>query len=76
MNRYPGGCRIGNNRSRGCYTCNNWAQNVRRLALNELVRTVPEDWERARAKVEADLYPQVYERWLRDHPEALIKESV
>ena len=72
MNSLPGGCRIGNNRSRDCATCNNWAQNVRRLSLNELKRMCPEQYEIARLKVEKDLYPQVYEAWMTEHPRAWI----
>jgi hypothetical protein len=33
-------------------------------------RADPVAFERARRKVERDLYPQVYETWLADHPYA------
>lgn len=54
--------RIGNARSI-CATCNNFAQNVRRLTLNRLRDSHPQEYERIRIVVEADLYPQVIEDW-------------
>jgi len=64
MRHLEGSNRIGNNRGRDCVTCNNWAQNVRRISLVQLIQRCPEEWEAVRARVEADLYPMVYEQWL------------
>lgn len=69
MRQDPTSRRIGNRRGI-CKTCNNWASAVRRLALSEMSRADPVAFERARRKVERDLYPQVYETWLADHPYA------
>jgi len=59
-----GSARIGNFRSI-CTTCNNFSQNVRRLAQKRLKEEYPEEYEEIRIRVEADLYPQVIEDWSR-----------
>lgn len=58
MSGGTGGQRIGNNRST-CPTCNNFAQNVRRLTLTRLKERYPDDYEELRLRTEMDLYPQV-----------------
>lgn len=55
-----GGTRIGNRRQH-CQTCNNFAQNVLRLAAKKLREEHPEEYQAIRLRVELDLYPQVIE---------------
>lgn len=58
--------RIGNQRSK-CVTCNNFAQNVRRLVLKRLKENHAEEFEQLRLQAERDLYPQVMEDWINAH---------
>ena len=62
MNGHEGAARIGNRRSR-CRTCNNFAQNVRRIATSRLMQEHRDEYERLRVQAEMDLYPQVIEEW-------------
>lgn len=70
-----GSCRLGNHRDR-CATCNNWNQNVRRITRNRFAAKYPEEFQRIRLEVERDLYPQVMENWVREHPSALRPEEI
>jgi hypothetical protein len=74
MRQLAGSRSIGNNRSL-CRTCNTWVSAVRRLAINELMRKYPVQFAQARRKAETDLYPQVYEDWLLDHPYAIPEQE-
>jgi hypothetical protein len=67
MRGLKGSQRIGNNRTT-CATCNNFVQAVRRHTLNRLRATFPDKHEELRLKVELDLYPQVIDRFTREHP--------
>lgn len=62
-----GGARIGNRRGK-CTTCNNFAQNVRRLALKRLKERYPEEYLEVLTRAEMDLYPQVIEEYVATHP--------
>lgn len=64
MNGRGGAARIGNRRST-CRTCNNFAQNVRRIATKRLRQKHEEEYAALRRRVEMDLYPQVIEEWER-----------
>lgn len=59
---FGGQARIGNRRSR-CSTCNNFAQNVRRIAMNRVREEHPEDYNSFKLQAEVDLYPQVIQDW-------------
>ena len=48
-------------RKRTCRTCNNFSQNVMRLAANRLREMHREEYDELRCQVTADLYPQVVE---------------
>jgi hypothetical protein len=63
------GRRIGNRRNQ-CDTCNNFAQNVTRLASKALRELHPEEYRAIRLRVELDLYPQVIEDHVAGHPAA------
>lgn len=62
-----GRARIGNRRAK-CTTCNNFAQNVLRLARKRLAEKFPSEYVAIRQAVEGDLYPQVIEQWTDLHP--------
>lgn len=53
-----------------CTTCNNFAQNVRRMTLTRLKEAHPKDYETIRLRVEVDLYPQVLENFIATNPSA------
>ena len=44
-----------------CTTCNNFAQNVMRLTRKRLKESHPEEYERIRRAVEAEIYQRVLE---------------
>jgi len=67
MRGKQGGQRIGNNRS-VCATCNNFAQNIRRLASKRLKEKHPAEYEELRVRAELDLYPQVIEEFRAVYP--------
>lgn len=69
-----GGARIGNRRNQ-CTTCNNFAQNVMRLTRRRLKEQHAEEYERIRVQVELDLYPQVVQRFMDEHPRAARTEE-
>jgi hypothetical protein len=62
-----GGARIGNKR-RHCRTCNTWAANVSRLLAKRLKEKFPDEAAALRLQIEADMYPQVIEDYLRQGP--------
>lgn len=59
---HKGKARIGNRRGR-CKTCNSFAQNVMRIAREQLKKNHQEEYSRLKLQVEIDLYPQVIEDW-------------
>lgn len=63
-----GANRIGNRRST-CDVCNNFSQNVMRIARKRLKDLHEEEYQRIRMQVELDLYPQVISDWNEMHPE-------
>jgi hypothetical protein len=67
MRGLKGSQRIGNNRA-SCTTCNQWVQAVRRNTLSRLRDRFPTEHEELRLRVELDLYPQVIDRFDREHP--------
>jgi len=69
MRGIGGGTRIGNRRNQ-CTTCNNFAQNVMRMTRTFLKEAHTEEYERIRLRVELDLYPQVLENFILQHPSA------
>lgn len=52
--------RVGNRRA-ACSTCNAFAQRVRRQVLARIQRSLPNEYERLKAEVEAELYAQLTE---------------
>lgn len=62
-----GASRIGNRRNK-CTTCNNFAQNVMRMTRKRLLEAYAEEYQQIRWKVELDLYPQVIEDYVAEHP--------
>lgn len=54
------------NRRTTCNTCNNFAANSRRVSLKRMVEQFPEEYAQVRARVEADLYVELVERYARE----------
>lgn len=70
MRGHGGGARIGNHRNE-CTTCNNWAQNVMRLTRKMLKSEHEDEYAKIRFRVEMDLYPQVIEDFIAQHPRSV-----
>lgn len=65
------GLRIGNNRNR-CTTCNRFVQNVMRMTRKRLKEKHAVEYEEIRLQVELDLYPQVIEDFVTEHPRSAL----
>lgn len=74
MNGFPGGARIGNRRNK-CTTCNNFAQNVRRITWTKLKEIYADEYRVLRLEAESELYPYVLQNFIEKYPESRVSTS-